>query len=85
MSDRQKHELLMTNPGSTVEFKEPKGKFKGILKDLKNGIDLLKHDLGMHNSHHWAFMSDRQKGLVKAVKKYFKIYEHRLMMEILMM
>ena len=112
-------EILRTNPGSTVEFREPKGPFAGMyvcidglkkafkagcrplicldgcwLKGTYGGqllaatgvdpnecilpiawaivksettdtwtwfLELLKNDLEMYNSHHWVFMSDRQK------------------------
>ncbi|KAH0705546.1 hypothetical protein KY290_010235 [Solanum tuberosum] len=40
-------------------------------------IDNLGYDLDIRNSHHIAFMSDRQKGLIRAVKDLFPEAEHR--------
>eukprot|EP00257_Ricinus_communis_P021733 XP_015581275.1 uncharacterized protein LOC107262099 [Ricinus communis] len=40
-------------------------------------LDLLAADLGLNNSHHWTFVSDRQKGLIRAIEEIFLNAEHR--------
>lgn len=37
----------------------------------------LRRDLGIQDTSLWSFMSDKQKGLVKAVQKFFPYSEHR--------
>ncbi|XP_050210118.1 uncharacterized protein LOC126660596 [Mercurialis annua] len=128
-----RREVLRTNPGSTVEFKEPRGKFQGMYvcfdamkRAFRNGLreivcldgcwlkgkyggqllsatgidpndcmyplamawvkvenieswtwfmELLKADLHLGNSS--VFMSDKQKGLINAVKELFPYSEYR--------
>ncbi|KAL2458132.1 SWIM-type domain-containing protein [Abeliophyllum distichum] len=51
--------------------------------EIENGenwrwfLGLLKDDLHMNNSHDWTFISDKQKGLVSAIKLLFEHSEHR--------
>ncbi|KAM6584021.1 hypothetical protein CsatB_011023 [Cannabis sativa] len=40
-------------------------------------VEILKEDLQMNNSLSFTFISDRQKGLLEAVKKHAKDAEHR--------
>ncbi|KAK4400824.1 hypothetical protein Sango_1188500 [Sesamum angolense] len=40
-------------------------------------INLLLRDIGSHNERGWAFISDRQKGLIEAVTKLAPQAEHR--------
>ncbi|KAF2308354.1 hypothetical protein GH714_000190 [Hevea brasiliensis] len=41
-------------------------------------LEQLKEDLQIYNSHRWAFMSDRQKGLIAVIGAMFPNSEHRL-------
>jgi transposase-like protein len=40
-------------------------------------LQTLKQDLGIENTYPWTVMSDKQKGLIKAVTKLFPNSEHR--------
>uniref|UniRef100_A0A453FFS2 MULE transposase domain-containing protein n=1 Tax=Aegilops tauschii subsp. strangulata TaxID=200361 RepID=A0A453FFS2_AEGTS len=40
-------------------------------------LTALKQDLGIHNTDLWTIMSDKQKGLLKAVKELFPLSPHR--------
>ncbi|XP_022880670.1 uncharacterized protein LOC111397939 [Olea europaea var. sylvestris] len=40
-------------------------------------LELLKDDLHIHNSQHWIFISDKQKGLTNAIRTLFENLEHR--------
>ncbi|XP_022863026.1 uncharacterized protein LOC111383179 [Olea europaea var. sylvestris] len=40
-------------------------------------IELLVHDIGMHNPRAWIFISDKQKGLVDFISQYYEGTEHR--------
>ncbi|WMV43843.1 hypothetical protein MTR67_037228 [Solanum verrucosum] len=77
-------ELLRSNPGSNVVIWRDGGKFLGFyvclgaLKEaFKSGCRPLISLNDIRNSHHIAFMSDRQKGLIGAVKDLFPKAEHR--------
>ncbi|XP_039135796.1 uncharacterized protein LOC120273231 [Dioscorea cayenensis subsp. rotundata] len=40
-------------------------------------LQILAQDLMINNSHQWAFMTDRQKGLIPAIAELFPMCEHR--------
>ncbi|XP_022845262.1 uncharacterized protein LOC111368254 [Olea europaea var. sylvestris] len=40
-------------------------------------IELLVHDIGMHNPRVWTFISDKQKDLVDSISQYCEGVEHR--------
>ncbi|XP_039123350.1 uncharacterized protein LOC120259963 [Dioscorea cayenensis subsp. rotundata] len=39
-------------------------------------LSLMDEDLDLNNSHHFAFMADRQKGLIPAIEELFPYSEH---------
>ena len=40
-------------------------------------LETLKQDLGIENTYPWTIMSDKQKGLIKAVQEHLPNSEHR--------
>ncbi|XP_022883793.1 uncharacterized protein LOC111400626 [Olea europaea var. sylvestris] len=40
-------------------------------------IELLVHDIGMHNPRAWTFISDKQKSLVDSISQYCEGAKHR--------
>ncbi|XP_022873194.1 uncharacterized protein LOC111392160 [Olea europaea var. sylvestris] len=40
-------------------------------------LGLLKDDLHIHNTQHWTFISDKQKGLTNAIESLFENSEYR--------
>ncbi|XP_015576050.1 uncharacterized protein LOC107261433 [Ricinus communis] len=40
-------------------------------------LNLLAADLELNNSHHWTFVSDRQKGLIPAIEEMLPNAEHK--------
>ncbi|KAM0913887.1 hypothetical protein ACQ4PT_011866 [Festuca glaucescens] len=53
---------------------------KGLVEDTSSWrwfLTALKQDLGIVNTSPWTIMSDKQKGLIKAVKELFQDSSHR--------
>ncbi|XP_022862880.1 uncharacterized protein LOC111383052 [Olea europaea var. sylvestris] len=53
-----------------------------VVVEVENGdnwkwfLELLEDDLHIHNSQHWIFISDKQKGLTNAIGTLFENSEH---------
>ncbi|KAB2622315.1 hypothetical protein D8674_024497 [Pyrus ussuriensis x Pyrus communis] len=74
------------NPGSTIVLKtQMRGNIfliAYVIVDIENQntwesfIEILKEDLGMENSHGYAFITDKQKGLGNAIQSLMPNEEH---------